>query len=347
MLEAPTRRPATAERRLAGRTSFTAPAQLPAIATRRAGGAAKAPARAALATLAAIATLATLAAIAGVATPAAAAGRPHATTATNWSLTKQTDLNKTFTVAAGPAARAVEVDNFSGPIRITSHPGNDIAVVVHEVWSANSEAKLAEAQRDVRLDITQTGDRLRLYVDGPFRSRDGGIDFHGWERAGYEARFEFELEVPADVELLAKTVNGGEVRVAGVGGPFVVSNVNGPITLERMAGAGKAHTVNGDLHASFNRNPGGACTFATINGRIDVTFRPDLAADFLFKTLNGEVYTDFPYTYRDLPAAASDDSHGRHHLRSRGEFAARVAAGGAELDFSTINGDILIHRQAS
>lgn len=328
MQQQPMRRPATAARRLASQASFKALTPLAVLA----------------------AALAAFAFLAGLAAPALAAGRASAGRShgsSSWSLSKQSDVRKSFTLAAAPAARIVEVDNFHGAVRVVSHPGNEVTIVVHQTWSANSDAKLAEAQRDVRLDISQAGDRLRLYVDGPFRSRDGGIDFHGWESAGYEAHFDFELEVPADVELHAKTVDGGGVQVTGVAGPFSVSNVNGPVTLERMGGAGSAHTVNGELHASFDRNPGGACTFGTINGRIDVTFRPDLAADLLFKTLNGEVYTDFPYTFRDLPAASGEDSRGRHHLRSRGEFAARVAAGGAQLAFSTINGDILIHRQPS
>jgi hypothetical protein len=266
----------------------------------------------------------------------------------DWGLRKEETLRRTFTLAAAPAGRrAVEVDNFTGAVRVRSHPGGEVTLSVHETWAASSAEKLEQGRREVRLDVAETGGRLRLYVDGPFRSRDGGTHFHGWERLGYEATFDFDLEVPADVDLVARTVNGGEVRVSGVGGSFDVSNVNGPVTLEHMGGAGKARSVNGPVVASFSRNPAAGCTFDTINGRIEVSFLDGLAADLRFKTLNGQVYTDYDYDYRSLPPQPADRSRGHFHYRSHGDFAARIAGGGPELTFSTINGDILIRRQGA
>jgi hypothetical protein len=280
----------------------------------------------------------------------------------DWTLRKEETLHRTFTLAAAAAAPAggaeagsardtgrpaVEVDNFTGAVRVRSHPGGEVTLSVHETWAANSAEKLEQGRREVRLDVAETSGRLRLYVDGPFRSRDGGTHFHGWERLGYEATFDFDLEVPADVDLVARTVNGGEVRVSGVGGRFDVSNVNGPVTLERMGGAGKASSVNGPVVASFSRNPAAGCTFDTINGRIEVSFLSGLAADLRFKTLNGQVYTDYDYDYRSLPPQPADRSRGHFHYRSHGDFAARIAGGGPELSFSTINGDILIRRQGA
>ena len=265
----------------------------------------------------------------------------------DWTLRKEETLHRTFTLAAATGRRAVEVDNFTGAVRVRSHPGGEVTLSVHETWAANSAEKLEQSRHEVRLDVAETGGRLRLYVDGPFRSRDGGTHFHGWERLGYEATFDFDLEVPADVDLVARTVNGGEVRVSGVGGRFDVSNVNGQVTLERMGGAGKASSVNGPVVASFSRNPAAGCTFDTINGRIEVSFLDGLAADLRFKTLNGQVYTDYDYDYRSLPPQPADRSRGHFHYRSHGDFAARIAGGGPELSFSTINGDILIRRQGA
>jgi hypothetical protein len=272
----------------------------------------------------------------------------------DWAVWKEETLHRTFTLAAAPAGAgeagrrvAVEVDNFTGAVRVRSHPGGEVTLSVRETWAAASAEKLEQGRREVRLDVAETAGRLRLYVDGPFRSRDGGTHFHGWERLGYEATFDFDLEVPADVDLVARTVNGGEVRVSGVVGRFDVSNVNGPVTLERMGGAGMARTVNGPVLASFSRNPAAGCTFDTVNGRIEVSFLAGLAADLRFKTLNGKVYTDYDYDYRSLPPQPAERSRGHFHYRSHGEFAARIAGGGPELSFSTINGDILIRRQGA
>ncbi len=280
----------------------------------------------------------------------------------DWAVRKEETLHRTFTLTAAPRGgetggtgsagsmgrRAVEVDNFTGAVRVRSHPGGEVTLSVRETWAASSAEKLEQGRREVRLDVAETGGRLRLYVDGPFRSRDDrGTHFHGWERLGYEATFDFDLEVPADVDLVARTVNGGEVRVSGVGGHFDVSNVNGPVTLEHMGGAGKARSVNGPVVASFSRNPAAGCSFDTINGRVEVSFLDGLAADLRFKTLNGQVYTDYDYDYRSLPPEPADRSRGHFHYRSHGDFAARIAGGGPELSFSTINGDILVRRQGA
>ncbi len=271
-----------------------------------------------------------------------------------WALHQETTFAKTFTLAAAAGGRqTVEISNFNGRIAVhggaATAAGGTVTVSVHQTWSADSAAKIAEAQRAVQVEPTQPGGGLRLYVNGPFRSHDGGIDFHGWKSVGYEARFDFDVEVPAGVDVIAKTVQGGDVVAAGLGGHFEIANVNGGVTLQAISGTGSAHTVNGSIHAAFNRNPGDGCSFKTINGQIDVSLRSGLAADLRFATINGEVYTDFPYSLRDLPldndGAADARRPARYHYRSRGDFAARIGAGGPELAFSTINGNILIHRQ--
>ncbi|HLX06829.1 MAG TPA: hypothetical protein VKY89_03085 [Thermoanaerobaculia bacterium] len=270
----------------------------------------------------------------------------------DWAVRKDETVRKTFTLgAAAGGGRTIEVDNFSGAVRVRGvRAGGAVTLAIHETWGAGSEERLAAGRREVRLEVSETPGKLRLYVDGPFRSHDDrGSRFRGWESQGYEAKFDFDLEVPADVEVVAGTVNDGEVRLSGIDGRFAARNVNGPVTLERMGGAGQARSVNGPVVASFARNPAAACTFETVNGRIEVTFQPRLAADLRFKTLNGEVYTDFDYTERQLPPATmpAESSRPHYHYRARGDFGARVAGGGAELAFRTVNGDILIRRQGA
>jgi hypothetical protein len=311
------------------------------------GAAAVAPARAALALTptAAKAAAAMLLAAAFAAAPARA----------DWAVHKEEKVEKTFTLVAAGGARTVEVDNVTGNVRVRAgRAGGGVALSVHESWGADSAERLEAGQREVRLDITETAGRLRLYVDGPFRSRDGHASLSRRDHPGYEAKFDFDLEVPADVDVVARTVNGGEVRVAGISGRFEVRNVNGPVKLERVGGAGSARSVNGSVVASFTRNPPAGCSFETVNGRIEVTFQPGLAADLRLRTLNGEVFTDYDYTYHQLaPEAAPAEHapaghpHGHYHYRSRGEFGARIAGGGPEMAFRTINGDIVIRRQGA
>jgi hypothetical protein len=282
--------------------------------------------------------------------PTQAAAKGSATS--DWALSKETTLHQTYPLATAPGGgRSIEIDNYCGTIRVSGRSGGgEVAVTVHQVFRADTATKLDLAQRAVTLQATDAGGRLRLVADGPFRSPNGDIHFHGWRDLGYEACFDFTVEAPANADVVAHNVQGGEVHLTAIGGHFDANNVNGPIVLEQMAGTGRARTVNGTLQANFANVPAAAATFETVNGRVDVTFPPALAADLAFKTINGEVYSDFPYTYLNPPPAAGDagagkGGAGRHHTYSlRRAMSVKVAGGGPQLSFTTVNGDILIHR---
>ncbi len=278
----------------------------------------------------------------------AAARAPHVA---DWALSKENTVHQTYPLTAAPGGgRAVDIDSYCGEVRVTGSAGTrGVSVTVHQVFRADTREKLDLAQRAVTLKATDQDGRLRLYVDGPFRSPSGGIDFDGWRKVGYEACFDLTVEMPADADLTARNVQGGDVRLTGIGGHFEASNVNGGLVLEQMAGSGRAHTVNGALRAGFARVPAAGGSFETVNGRVDVTLPPALAADLTFETVNGRVYSDFPYTWQNPPpaeaAADTGGAGGRHrHYRTRGAMSVKVAGGGPQLSFTTVNGDILIHK---
>ncbi|MGH9361799.1 MAG: DUF4097 family beta strand repeat-containing protein [Thermoanaerobaculia bacterium] len=261
-------------------------------------------------------------------------------------------LREAWTLSAG--GRTVEVDNYSGPITITAHAGDRVEAVIHETVAGRTPELLAAARQEVKLLLEQRADGVHLVVDGPFRCRDGeeggwddrwSGDWRGWERAGYKVIYAFELRVPQQADLVLATVEDGDVRVTGVSGRFDVRNVNGDVTLERIGGASEAATVNGPLRVTFASNPSGPSNFTTVNGDVDVAFRTGLDADLRFKTMNGEAFTEFDYTHRSLAAPAGDRRKGRFVLQRDGAYGIRIGAGGTELAFATINGDILVRNQ--
>src|SRR5258708_7745626 len=149
-------------------------------------------------------SLATAAAVAGVALWAAAAARAgmtagerHARERPEWALHQEDTVSRSFTLAAAPGARRVEIDNFDGAVVVRGHGGNEVAVTLHERWAADSAEQLERGRKAVRLEISQPGGGVRLFVDGPFRSPDGGTCFHGWRPLRYHARVDFEGELPA------------------------------------------------------------------------------------------------------------------------------------------------------
>ena len=243
-----------------------------------------------------------------------------------------------------PATPRLDVDNIWGSIRVSSYDGSEVQMIANETLRADSQSKLADAKRDVKLDISQKDGTTRFYVDGPFRDncRDGSHHSHWDGNPGYSAKYDFEIKVPRRMEFELRTVNDGSIHVDGVKGDFEVHNVNGSIDMRGVAGSGTARTVNGEVTVQFVSNPRAASEFGSINGAIDLAFQPDLAAEFRIKTFNGGVFTDFDMAALPLRPVADESSEGRHRFKSDSYTSMRVGKGGPEIKIDGFNGEIRI-----
>lgn len=248
-------------------------------------------------------------------------------------------IRKTF-----PAAAHLEVDNVHGFIHVSGSGGSEIQVVAEKRIEAESKERLDAAQREVKLDISQTGDTLTLYVDGPFRCHcdDGRFGVNENRHRGYRVIYDFEIKVPAATALRLGTVNGGDIRVENTTGDFDLSNVNRGIEVTDVAGAGSVHTVNGAISVKFAKNPTSNCSFRTVNGTIDASFRPNLNANVRVKTFNGRAYTDFDVTTLPPLAPVTERRDGKFIYRSDNFTGMRIGNGGPEFKFDTLNGSIRI-----
>jgi hypothetical protein len=240
-----------------------------------------------------------------------------------------------------PGATKVLVDNINGSIHVTGVPGNELRFKADEKITAESSEAMAEARRDVKLDVSTQGSFVRLYVDGPFRDHD-----RGWQYYGYKVSFDYELEVPIGTELILKTVNGGEITVKGTAGAFDIRHVNGAVTMENVSGSGAVHSVNGPLKVSFSKNPTGPTKFNTVNGTIEVHLKSPLNADLKFKTLNGHVYTDFDVAALPLNAGTAEMRNGKFIYKGDRAQSGRVGSGGPELSFETVNGNVRLQNKS-
>ena len=241
-------------------------------------------------------------------------------------------------------SKKILVDNISGSIDVVGYDGDEVQLVVHKTIEAESERRLEEAKEKVRVDITEEEDRVLLYVDAPWRCKDGSTNFRGTEYYGFDVQCDFELKIPKKSNVTLKTVNDGRISVRAVDGDFIVHNVNGEIEMADIGGSGDASTVNGDVTVHFKSNPTESSSFKTVNGKVDIAFRDNLSADLRLKTFNGEAYSDF--AMEPLPSKAFEVKHSKHRNVYRiGEFAlVRVGKGGPELSFDTLNGNIYIAR---
>lgn len=250
-------------------------------------------------------------------------------------------INKTYELAAD--ARVV-VDNVFGSIEVVGSSDNRVELRVVETIQADDEQALERARQEVELLIEHSGSLLDLFVDGPFRDRD---DRRQWSRRHrrlpYRVSYDFELRVPHGVDFELRTVTEGEVRVDGVRGDFDVSNVNGGIEMHGLGGSGNVRTVNGPIVLAFVASPGADSEFSTVNGNVDVTFPSDLSADLQLETQFGELWSDFEVQSLSIEPIVRKTKGGKTVIKREGTVV-RVALGGPQLSFETLNGDVLIRR---
>lgn len=254
-------------------------------------------------------------------------------------------IEKTFPLS-GSGAPHLLVDNIHGSIKVTGDQERSIRIRVEKLIKARSADKVEVAQREVRLDMDQQGNEVRLYVDGPFRNQDG-VNWRGRDYYGYDVSFSYQINVPRQIALILKTVNGGDIDVRNIDGEFDVRNVNGPIEMRQIAGYGSVRTVNGRVTVEMPAAPAKATSFTTLNGAVEVRLPANLSADLRIKNrFNGAVYTDYEVTpLPPLPATVEQVS-GHYRYRTNDFAPFRVGKGGPELSFETFNGTIRILSQA-
>lgn len=252
----------------------------------------------------------------------------------------QETIEKSFSIA-GAARRSLEVDNVWGSIEVVGTNSDQVQLVVNKSIRAESQDKLAQARKEVTLDITGQEGLLKLYVNGPFRCHCDDECGHR-EFEGYIVKMDFKLQVPRDIDVKVKTVNEGRVVVRDINGNFQVRNVNGDVEMSHIAGSGTARTVNGPVKVSFRQNPREASDFQTVNGNVELSFAQSLTADFRFKTFNGGIYSDFPVTALPVRAAQEEHHGAKFVFRADRYTGVRIGSGGPEIKVENLNGDIRI-----
>ena len=243
----------------------------------------------------------------------------------DWRQHDEETIQRSFNVSEGSGPQKLLVDNISGYVHVTGYAGNEIQVKAQRRTGADSTEALQAAKRDVKLDMSQQGNFVRLYVDGPFRSANG-TNYRGDEYYGYRVAFDYDIQVPAATEVVLKTINDGDIVVKKTTGDYEVNGLNGGIEMDEVGGSGIVKTLNGPVKVSFSRNPGKPSEFRSLNGKVEIYFQPGLNADLNFHTLNGGNLHGF----RSCGTADADFGRGErgHEVRVPFGPAADVGPGG-------------------
>ena len=188
------------------------------------------------------------------------------------------------------------------------------------------------------------------------------------------------IQVPAQTSVTIASSLGGKVVVENIAGEIEVNQLNGEITVTNASGPVVAHSTNGKIVASLSRlAPNKSVSFSTFNGDIDLTLPADAKATLKARADNGDIFTDFDVKVEPQPAAPSPPpppppappappapissrtairNQVRDQVRAQVRTAVKSAVGGRtdyvegtingggpEIQFTTFNGRILIHKK--
>jgi len=257
--------------------------------------------------------------------------------------------------AARPAV--LEVDAVGTAINVSAYDGKEVVIVAHE-----AAAKEAEHAGD-RRGPTPRPARARGKADDDEETSTAGLHRVPNTSIGLTATEEnnlvtvktdftrqqlaLDISVPRNTSVRLKTVNGGDTTVTGVRGEHELSNVNGRIFANDIAGSLVASTTNGTIRATFTDvTAAKPMSFNTFNGDVDVTFPAKLAATLRVTSGQGEFYTDFDVTAQAQPPVVTQGSpNGRYEVRLERETVVVVGKGGPDIRFKTFNGNVMVRKR--
>ena len=264
--------------------------------------------------------------------------------ATDFQVEENQNIQKTLKFQDPSKAKEIIIDNIFGYIHVEGAGSKDVQLRVHKTIKARTSDRLKKAKEEVDLEITEDGNTIDLYVNGPFRRTEEEKIRGGRRDPGYAVHYDFTLLVPYQTSLILKTVTEGDITVKNIEGNFDVHNVNGQIEMTDVSGSGDAHTVNGKVEVSFTKNPNFNCSFKTVNGDVKINFQPDLSASFWLKTFTGDAFSDFPVSYLPSKPAEETRKDGKFVYKGSNTTGLRIGKGGPEIKMDTMNGDLLIEK---
>jgi len=158
------------------------------------------------------------------------------------------------------------------------------------------------------------------------------------------------IQVPTQTSVKVTARFGHAIVIENITGEIEADNMNGQVTITNVSGSVVAHSMNGKITASLNSvTPDKPMSFSTMNGEIDVTLPASVKANLRLKTDHGDIFSDFDIKVDSTvqPPQVDDNRKkgGRYRVRfDRGTFGT-INGGGPEMQFTTFNGNILIHKK--
>lgn len=222
---------------------------------------------------------------------------------------------------SGPIApgRTVTIRGIHGGVHVEPAVGSQVAV------DARKTGRRSDPE-SVEIEVVEQGGNLIVCARYP--RPDGRLndcDDRGQEVRDNDVAVDFDVRIPAGVNLVARTING-RIDAQDLGGDVEATTVNGSIHVS-ATGLVSATTVNGSVVARLGSpRIASDLEFTTVNGRVVVVLPSAVDAEVSARTVHGGIATDFPLTTR-----------GRWGNR---RMSGTLGKGGHQVRIETVNGGI-------
>jgi DUF4097 and DUF4098 domain-containing protein YvlB len=277
-------------------------------------------------------------------------------------------INKEYTFEKKSSDNAIVIANLNGSVKVTGYEGDKVLVEVNRTITGKTETRLQHGKDEVKLGVIDRADTLIFYVEdgcnefGKNRSNrrkhgkfEGGWSYNNnWNfsnghncRMDYDYKMDFVIKVPASINVIASTINDGNVTIENVKGSVDANNINGSIRLTNLVREADASTINGDVDVDYSTNPSKDCRFYSLNGDINALFQKGLAASMSFESFNGSFYTNVN-NLEPLPVKVEKTAEGEGiKYKVNGNRYKIGNGGGAFLDFETFNGNVYLKEKTN
>ncbi|MEM6704391.1 MAG: hypothetical protein AAF690_16860 [Acidobacteriota bacterium] len=143
------------------------------------------------------------------------------------------------------------------------------------------------------------------------------------------------LGVPRQARLELQTVMGGDVELRDLDGAIEIKANNSDVVGRSLGGPIVVSSIEGSIDIEFAAvKVAPAASLVTWSGDVRVVLAPEVGVDLRLKAVSGEIDSDVPLA---APAAAGNP-------RQRSELRGRVGSGGADVRMESYKGSLTVRR---
>jgi hypothetical protein len=176
-------------------------------------------------------------------------------------------ISKQLSFEKKSPANTLIVSNINGNINLVGYEGSEILVEAEKTITGKTQARLDKGKSEVEVKVIDSADTIVVYVkdgcngfsmnpQGDRSHRNGNRWGYNWNCSNncdidYDYKVNITIKVPLNVNVIASTINEGDVDIKGMSASVKANNINGSIKLDNLRTETQASTINGDVDVVF------------------------------------------------------------------------------------------------